>query len=64
MKIEIPYSPRSGQAELHRALSAKRWGVVVCHRRWGKTVMAINHLLGSVKFFSRVAGLVEKPSQL
>jgi len=55
MKIEIPYSPRSGQAELHRALSAKRWGVVVCHRRWGKTVMAINHLL-------RDAILCEKPN--
>jgi hypothetical protein len=26
-------------------LQSKRWGVVVCHRRWGKTVMAINHLL-------------------
>jgi hypothetical protein len=33
------------QADLHKQLSAKRWGVVVCHRRFGKTVMAINHLL-------------------
>jgi len=30
---------------LHKRLSEKRWGVVVCHRRFGKTVMAINHLL-------------------
>ena len=45
MKIEIPYSPRILQAELHKQLSAHRWGVVVCHRRFGKTVMAINHLL-------------------
>jgi hypothetical protein len=33
------------QAELHKELKAHRWSVVVCHRRWGKTVMAINHLL-------------------
>ena len=45
MKIEIPYSPRKLQADLHKRLSDKRWGVVVCHRRLGKTVMAINHLL-------------------
>lgn len=45
MNIEIPYSPRPLQAKLHNELTKKRWGVVVCHRRFGKTVMAINHLL-------------------
>ncbi len=45
MNIEIPYSPRPLQAKLHNALVKNRWGVVVCHRRFGKTVMAINHLL-------------------
>ncbi len=45
MNIEIPYSPRPLQAKLHNELTMKRWGVVVCHRRFGKTVMAINHLL-------------------
>lgn len=55
MKIEIPYSPRKLQADLHKRLSDKRWGVVVCHRRFGKTVMAINHLL-------RDAILCEKPN--
>ena len=45
MNIEIPYSPRVLQAQLHAELQSKRWGVVVCHRRFGKTVMAINHLL-------------------
>lgn len=44
-EIHIPYSPRPLQRELHESLSAHRWGVVVCHRRFGKTVMAINHLL-------------------
>ena len=45
MNIEIPYKPRPLQAKLHAELDKKRWGVVVCHRRFGKTVMAINHLL-------------------
>ena len=45
MQIVIPYQPRNLQAELHRSLDNHRWGVIVCHRRMGKTVMAINHLL-------------------
>ncbi len=45
MQIVIPYQPRNLQAELHRNLDNHRWGVIVCHRRMGKTVMAINHLL-------------------
>ena len=45
MNIEIPYAPRRLQAELHAELDKHRWGAVVCHRRFGKTVMAINHLL-------------------
>jgi len=45
MHIEIPYEPRELQRKLHGEMSAKRWGVVVCHRRFGKTVWAINHIL-------------------
>ena len=44
-EINIPYSPRPLQRELHNRLQDTRWSVVVCHRRFGKTVMAINHLL-------------------
>jgi phage terminase large subunit len=44
-EIVIPYAPRPLQLQLHAALQRKRWGVVVCHRRFGKTVWAINHLL-------------------
>lgn len=43
--IEIPYTPRPLQAKLHKRLTKHRWGVIVCHRRFGKTVMAMNHLL-------------------
>ena len=45
MNVEIPYSPRPLQTELHDALDAHRFAVVVTHRRFGKTVLAINHLL-------------------
>ena len=55
MNIEIPYTPRPLQMELHKALDEHRWAVVVCHRRFGKTVMAINHLL-------RAAITCEKPN--
>jgi phage terminase large subunit len=45
MEIVIPYAPRPLQLSLHAEMQAKRWGVVVCHRRFGKTVWAINHIL-------------------
>jgi phage terminase large subunit len=41
--IRTGYTPRSLQANLH--LSVKRFNVIVCHRRFGKTVWAINHLI-------------------
>jgi len=37
------YVPREGQKDLHRML--KRFNVIICHRRWGKTVFAINEML-------------------
>lgn len=43
MKVEIPYAPR--YPELHKRLESRRFTVLVAHRRFGKTVMAINHLL-------------------
>ena len=41
--ITIPYSPRPLQRLIHEEL--KRWNVIVCHRRFGKTVFAINELI-------------------
>ena len=43
MKIVIPYKPRKHQKEIHNKL--KRFNVLVCHRRFGKTVLCINELL-------------------
>lgn len=45
-RIVIPYGPRSARHQaIHEALDHKRFGVVVCHRRFGKTVLAVNHLV-------------------
>ena len=54
-EIVIPYTPRELQNELHTELDKYRWAVIVCHRRFGKTVMAINHLL-------RASILCDKPN--
>jgi len=43
--ITIPYKPRVPQLEIHKLMDQHRFGVVVAHRRMGKTVSAINHLI-------------------
>ena len=43
MQVKIPYKPRDLQAEMHQ--NVKRWNVLVMHRRFGKTVWAVNHLI-------------------
>lgn len=45
MVITLAYQPRPLQAEIHRGMDRHRWGAVVCHRRFGKTVLAVNHLI-------------------
>lgn len=45
-KVVIPYKPRPIWAKvLHPALESHRFSVLVCHRRFGKTVGTINHLI-------------------
>jgi len=41
--VEIPYTPRPIQNEIHEGRG--RFSVLVCHRRFGKTVMCINELI-------------------
>lgn len=41
-EIIIPYAPRAWAQEFHE--TPKRWIVIVCHRRAGKTTAALNHL--------------------
>ena len=43
--INIPYTPRPVQQEIHDAMDAHRFSVIVAHRRMGKTVMCINQLV-------------------
>jgi len=45
-RITIPYTPRPLQEKFHD--NARRFNVAVCHRRFGKTVMAINWLLREI----------------
>jgi phage terminase large subunit len=47
MKVTIPYTPRKQQAFIHKELDKHRFSVLCCHRRFGKTVMLINHLIKS-----------------
>jgi len=44
-EIVIPYKPREHQLKVHDLLEGKRFAVVVAHRRFGKTVAALNHLI-------------------
>ena len=43
--VAIPYEPRTGQIEMHRNIETHRFSVIVAHRRFGKTVAVINHLI-------------------
>jgi len=43
--IVIPYKPRDIQKEIHKTIDCNRFVVAVLHRRAGKTVSAINHLI-------------------
>ena len=45
MKVQIPYTPRPLQAKLHNSLDKYRFAVLSCHRRFGKTVCMLNHLI-------------------
>ena len=42
-RVSTGYRPRRLQAEIHRSL--KRFNVLVCHRRFGKTVLCVNELI-------------------
>ena len=44
---DLGYRPREPQLEIHRAVNNHRFTVVVAHRRMGKTVSAILHLINA-----------------
>ena len=45
MKVTIPYTPRKQQGYIHNQIEKFRYSLLCCHRRFGKTVMCINHLI-------------------
>jgi hypothetical protein len=42
--VVIDYAPRPLQKVIHYQMRTHRFGVLVCHRRFGKTVLAVNQL--------------------
>lgn len=45
MVVELSYQPRTPlHAAIHRGMDTHRFGAIVTHRRFGKTVLALNHL--------------------
>ena len=55
MEIEIDYCPRGLQEEMHRGIESHRFSVVVAHRRFGKTVAVINHLIKQAVTCEKIA---------
>lgn len=53
-RIVIPYKPR--YPHVHEVLEAHRFTVLVAHRRFGKTVLAVNHLLKQAVLCRRERG--------
>lgn len=56
-EIVIPYRPRYPQDEIHRALESYRFVVLVAHRRLGKTVCVINHLIKQALLCTKERGI-------
>lgn len=54
MNLVIPYHPR--YPEIHSLLERKRFAVIVAHRRFGKTVLALNHMLKQALLLDRPLG--------
>jgi len=56
MKITIPYTPRPLWRDvIHPALDSHRFAVLVCHRRFGKTVGTVNHMIKSAILCTKTA---------
>ena len=53
-KITIPYKPR--YPEVHDVLESHRFVVLVAHRRFGKTVLSVNHILKQALLCERERG--------
>jgi len=43
--IVSEYNPRPFQEQMHAGMESHRWSIIVAHRRFGKTVCVINHII-------------------
>ena len=53
-RLEIDYRPYPHQQKIHDGIRKHRFSVVVTHRRAGKTVAAVNHLIAAALSSQRV----------
>lgn len=53
-KVTIPYKPRYPM--VHKTIESHRFVVLVAHRRFGKTVLSVNHLLKQALLCKRERG--------
>ena len=45
-EIKIPYKPRPyARSHIHPGLEKHKRSILVCHRRYGKTVIVVNHMV-------------------
>lgn len=51
LTLDTGYRPHTFQRHIHRAMARHRFGVMVCHRRFGKTVFAVNALIDAALRF-------------
>lgn len=51
--VSTGYQPRTEQLEMHRCMAKSRFSVLVCHRRMGKTVAAVNALIDAALRFKK-----------
>lgn len=54
--VTIPYSPRYPQRDIHAGLEGARFSVIVAHRRMGKTVCVLNHMIKAALLVRRRDG--------
>jgi len=57
-EVMVPtgYSPRKHQIEAHLGMAKSRFSILVCHRRFGKTVLAVNALINGALSFHGTDG--------
>ena len=53
MDIHLDFTPHRFQMEAKAAIDSSRFTVLVCHRRWGKTVFAVMELILAALFSTR-----------